>query len=67
MIEATNEPIEMFLESGKITLGSQKLRFIESYEIKITSDLVGKAELTLKMLVNFSDKKQEQNPLLETE
>lgn len=57
------EPIELTLENGTLTLGKEKLRYVEEHKIEISSALPkGKAELTLKMLVNFSDNRQEHNP-----
>lgn len=57
------EPLELTLEDGTLTLGSEKLRYVEKYTIEVSSTLQkGKAELTLKMLVNFSDNRQEHNP-----
>lgn len=58
-----SEPLRLQKDGDQLMLENLQLRFVEEYEVKIKSNIPeGKAELVLKMLVNFSDSKQEQNP-----
>lgn len=52
------------IRGGELFLNGTKLKGVEKFEVKISSTLPkGKAELEMKIIVEFPDNMREQNPL----